>query len=122
MKLLLDMNLPPGFAIQLQARGWDVVHWIEVGRPEADDRTIMRYAACHGYVVVSHDLDFGALLAATQAEAPSVIQLRVQNVLSSVFLETLDEALRRFAPQLEHGALIVVEPSRSRARVLPLLG
>ena len=116
------MNLPVGLVAALRQRGWEAEHWIELGEPDANDSTIMQYAVAHGYVVVSHDLDFSALLASTQAQSPSVIQLRVQDVLAPSFLDGLVAALIRFAPYLEQGALVVVEPARSRARVLPLIG
>ena len=35
------------------------------------------------FIVFTHDLDFSSLLFATGAKAPSVIQLRVQNILPS---------------------------------------
>jgi len=42
----------------------------------------MDWAKDNGYVVFTHDLDFSALLAATQAECSSVIQVRTQDVLA----------------------------------------
>lgn len=72
------------------------------------------------FTVVTHDLDFGAILAATHARGPSVIQVRTQDVLSAEFLSTLTMTLRRFAPDLAAGALIVVDESRARVRVLPI--
>jgi predicted nuclease of predicted toxin-antitoxin system len=80
----------------------------------------MAYAAQHKYVVFSHDLDFSAILAATRASAPSVIQVRSQDTLSSDFQDQVFNALRRFKPELESGAIVVVEQFRARVRVLPL--
>ncbi len=59
------MNLPPGWAPVLATAGFEAVHWSTVGNPEASDRAIMTWAKTNGYVVFTHDLDFGALLAAT---------------------------------------------------------
>ncbi|MHB8256361.1 MAG: DUF5615 family PIN-like protein [Acidiferrobacterales bacterium] len=70
-------------------------------------------------VVLTHDLDFSAILAATRANAPSVIQVLSQDVLSELFQNLLIEALRRFASVLVIGALVIVDESRSRAYVLP---
>lgn len=39
-----------------------------------------RRAGGAGYVVFTHDLDFGDILAATNADDPSVIQVRTQNL------------------------------------------
>lgn len=42
----------------------------------ATDEEIMRWARENGYVVFTHDLNFGVILAATRAQSPSVIQVR----------------------------------------------
>jgi predicted nuclease of predicted toxin-antitoxin system len=80
----------------------------------------LQYAKDNGYVVFSHDLGFSAILAATGAQAPSVIQVRAQDVLSERFQELAINALRQFESALDAGALVVIDESRSRARVLPL--
>jgi len=120
MRLLLDMNLPPGLGPQLEAEGHEAVHWSTVGAATATDESIMKYASQHHFTVVTHDLDFGAILAATHAQGPSVIQVRTQDVLSQEFMSTLATTLRRFAPDLAAGALIVVDESRARVRILPI--
>lgn len=40
----------------------------------------MAYARSNNYVVLTHDLDFGAILAATHGEKPSVVQIRAEDV------------------------------------------
>jgi predicted nuclease of predicted toxin-antitoxin system len=40
----------------------------------------LAYAAEHGYTVLTNDLDFGTILAATQGEKPSVVQIRSDNL------------------------------------------
>ena len=120
MKFLIDMNLSPDWRGVLAEHGWEAVHWSSVGNPTASDRMILQYARDNGYVVLTHDLDFSAILAATSAKTPSVIQIRMQDVLSKQFQSLLVNALRQFEPELNAGALIVVDESRSRARVLPL--
>lgn len=66
----------------------------------------MRYAREHGYVVISHDLDFSAILAATHAQGPSVVQVRTQDVLSPAFVQLLRAAIRQFTVELEMGAIL----------------
>jgi len=56
----------------------------------------------------------------TQAEAPSVIQVRTQDVTPAALSPILTNALRQFQPELEKGALIIIDEARARARVLPL--
>lgn len=76
MKILIDMNLSPEWAAVFGARGWEAVHWSSIGDPRASDKVIMDWARANAYTVFTHDLDFGSLLAATQGEGPSVIQVR----------------------------------------------
>ena len=119
MKLLLDMNLPPRWVQFLSGQGFECVHWSDVGEYTATDRLIMAYAKEHGYTVFTHDMDFGALLAAARARSPSVIQIRTQNVLPEAIGDLVVNAIRQFAEELQRGALITVDPYRSRARILP---
>lgn len=78
------------------------------------------YARQNGYVVFTHDLDFGALLAITGAEAPSVFQIRTEDVSPDALGPRAISTLSRFAPQLVAGALVVVDEARERVRILPL--
>lgn len=80
----------------------------------------MRYARDGGFVVMSHDLDFGAALAATHAHGPSVIQVRCVDPTPDAIGLIVRSALEQFREVLESGAIVVVEPGLSRARVLPI--
>ena len=80
----------------------------------------MAYARVNGYVVLTHDLDFGAILAATHGEKPSVVQIRAEEVSPDVIGKQVIVALRQMASELEEGALLTVDPNRTRLRVLPL--
>ena len=73
-----------------------------------------------GYVVITHDLDFGAILAATQGEKPSVVQIRADDVSPAAIGSQVIGALRQMATELESGALLIIDPVRTRLRVLPL--
>jgi predicted nuclease of predicted toxin-antitoxin system len=119
MKLLIDMNLSPDLVDIFIEQGWQTLHWSTVGNPCADDSTIMEWAHDNGYVVFTHDLDFGALLATTHAQGPSVIQVRTQDILSQSFYIRLIQMLRKYEPTLEKGALIVIDENKSRVRILP---
>jgi len=119
MKLLIDMNISPDLVDIFAEDGWQVLHWSMVGDPCADDATIMKWANDNGYVVFTHDLDFGALLATTHAQGPSVIQIRTQDILSQIFRSKMIKVLRKYEPILEKGALIVIDESKSRVRILP---
>ena len=120
MNILIDMNLSPDWVGILNQSGYHAVHWSTVGSSGAPDSEIMLWAAEHGHIVLTHDLDFGALLAAARAAKPSVIQIRTSDVSPSHLKPLLLQALNRFEAELQAGALIVVDESRLRARILPI--
>jgi predicted nuclease of predicted toxin-antitoxin system len=120
MKLLIDMNLSPQWVPVLEAADWRSVHWTSIGRPTATDEEILAYAKLYEYVVFTHDLDFGAILASTNAETPSVIQVRVQDVAPDHLSDCVIAALHQFKQLLDMGALVTIDDKKSRARILPL--
>lgn len=73
MKLLVDMNLSPRWVDTLAKANIEAAHWSKVGAANAPDTEIMAYARQHDYIVLTHDLDFSAILAATHGEQPSVV-------------------------------------------------
>ncbi len=121
MKILIDMNLSPDWGQVFIKYNIQSVHWSTVGDPRATDRVIMEWAKTNSYVVFTNDLDFGSLLAATQAESPSVIQIRTQDLLPASIENIVIEALRRLASELELGALITLDLTRYRVRILPII-
>lgn len=120
MRIVLDMNLTPDWIPALAALEHEVVHWSSVGSPRASDREILGWARKKGYVVFTHDLDFGTILAATEADAPSVIQIRTADPTPAHCLGLIQEALKRFESELEAGALLSIDEERSRIRLFPL--
>jgi predicted nuclease of predicted toxin-antitoxin system len=120
MKILIDMNLSPDWVQVFEKYGIESVHWSTIGDPRAIDRVIMNWASTNSYIVFTNDLDFGTLLAATQAESPSVIQVRTQDLLPASIENLVIEALNRFESELESGALITIDLTRSRVRILPI--
>ena len=120
MKFLIDMNLSPQWVEVFMSAGLDAAHWSTIGDSCATDRSIMEWARTSGYVVFTHDLDFGAILAATQADGPSVIQVRAENILPTKLGDTVLAAISHFKDALEKGALISIDPVKARARILPL--
>jgi predicted nuclease of predicted toxin-antitoxin system len=120
MKILIDMNLSPLWADILSAEGWKTTHWSQVGACNATDQEIMEWSRSGSYVVLTHDLDFGVLLALTHARGPSVIQIRTQNVLPGHLKPVLIPVLHKCETLLQNGALITVDEIHSRIRILPI--
>ena len=120
VKLVVDMNLSPDWVSLLKGNGWSAVHWSTVGDPRASDAAIMEWAVAHEYVVFTHDLDFGTMLALSHATGPSVLQVRAADVLPDRLGDVILAALRQHDTELASGALVVVEERRSRVRILPI--
>lgn len=121
MKLLIDMNLSPEWVTLLEHLGWPALHWSTIGDPCATDRAIMDWALANGYIVLTHDLDFSALLASTRLKGPSVIQIRTQDVTPMHLKTIVIEILQEFQTFLEQGALVTIDENKSRVRILPLI-
>jgi len=120
LQILIDMNLSPDWVDVLTMHGWPSLHWSTIGDPKAADREIMDWARSNGHLVFTHDLDFGTMLALTHATGPSVIQIRGQNVLPGSMASILLVALKQYESDLASGALVVVEETKLRVRILPI--
>lgn len=120
MNLLLDMNLSPRWLAALEAANIAAIHWSQIGLPAAPDREIMDYAREHGFIVLTHYLDFSAILAVTGGHKPSVIQLRAADIRPEVMASQVIAALQQLPAELEAGALITLSSTKSRLRLLPL--
>ena len=120
MKLIIDMNLSPEWVKIFERNGFKAEHWSNVGDPGASDRTIMDWARANRYTLFTHDLDFGAILAVTHGEGPSVLQVRTQDVTPDHLEGLIINVLTQYAALLDKGALVIIDEAKSRARVLPL--
>jgi predicted nuclease of predicted toxin-antitoxin system len=119
MQFLVDMNLSPGWVEFLTEAGHAAVHWSTVGRGEASDIELMQWAGARGHIVLTADLDFGAILAATQRRLPSVIQIRTDVLSPAAVGGAVLSAIRQARNELEAGAIVSVDARRARLRVLP---
>jgi len=114
------MNLAPRGAEFPKQSGIEARHWSRVGAADATEVEIMSYALDNNYWVITHDLDYGAILAASQLEGPSVIQLRASDVSPEAIGHHLIRAVNSHQKDLEAGALLTIDPGRMRLSLLPL--
>lgn len=121
MKILIDMNLAPRWMQVFNQAGWEAVHWSHLGAPNASDWDVMNWAKSNGYIVFTHDLDFSAMLAATQGEGPSIVQVRTQNILPEAIGNIVIDSMKRSKDELKKGAIVTIDPGRARIRILPLI-
>lgn len=120
MKILVDMNLSPNWIGHLSAAGLSAVHWSTVGPDDASDADIMAFARREGAIVMTQDLDFSAILAATNGNKPSVIQIRGTYTGPDAIGSRVIATLFQYEVDLAQGAIITLDAGRARVRVLPL--
>jgi predicted nuclease of predicted toxin-antitoxin system len=120
VKLLVDMNLSLSWVDRLARRGFEAVHWSTIGAATAPDSEILTWANEHGFVLVTNDLDFSAILAASARTTPSVVQIRTQDLLSDEIVSTVVRALEAHRDHIERGALLSIDEAATRVRMLPL--
>jgi len=72
------------------------------------------------FTVVTNDLDFSAIRAATDWNSPSVLQVRMQDVSSDQATAAVDAAVGAFGSEIEDGGLVSVDESGRRVRMVPL--
>lgn len=121
MKLLLDQGLPRTAVSLLSEAGIEAVHVGDVGYASANDADILEFGRKVGFVIVTLDADFHALLALSGAVAPSVIRIRIEGLRSEALTGLLRTILRLWSKELESGAVVTAQAGRLRIRRLPLV-
>ena len=122
MRILLDNNLSPVVGEILRAHSWDVLHIRDLGLASAEDPVVLERARLDVRILVSADTDFGAILAATQAESPSVVLVRrIANRRAAEMARLLIDALPSLAEDLAAGSIVVIGDSTLRIRRLPIV-
>ncbi len=121
MKLLLDQGLPRTAAALLRESGIDTVHVGEIGYSTASDSSVLQKARDDGRIVVTLDADFHTLLALTGTTSPSVIRIRIEGLRGKDAADLIKAVLVQCCEDLDHGALVTVQPRRTRIRRLPLV-
>lgn len=120
VKLLLDMNISPDWVSFLHENGVFAQHWIEIGIGNEPDEEIFNFAYENGFVIMTNNLDFGAILAQTNAKLPSVIQFRYLKLDVDVVGERLLQFIKNHNEDLSEGVLATLEPDKNRVKILPI--
>lgn len=120
MKFLADMGVSQTTVRALRDLGHDVTHLAEVGLERLADASILEKARMEGRTVLTFDLDFGDLLAASGSKLPSVILFRLRDATPGSVGPRLMQVLAECAAVLDTGAIVTVEEGRYRIRRLPI--
>ena len=77
MKFLLDMGLAQSTAVFLRSQGYNSLHLRDQGLQRLPDDEIIKKARQEDRIILTHDLDFGRLIALSQMQLPSVVTFRL---------------------------------------------
>jgi predicted nuclease of predicted toxin-antitoxin system len=123
VRFLIDNNLSPLLAESLRAAGHDAVHLRDQKMQDAPDPVVLEYAQSEDRVLVSADTDFGALLAQSRADKPSIILIRrLAGRRAAEQSAVIQANLPQVAEDLTVGAVVVFGDEWVRIRRLPMPG
>ena len=105
MKFLADMGVSPLTVQALRQQGYDAVHLTDERLERMPDSEIMAKASREERIVLTFDLDFGDLLAASAEVLPSVIIFRLKMPKPALATERLLAALSEYKAVLMSGAI-----------------
>jgi len=120
MKFLADMGISPRVVSALREQGHDAVHLQEQGLARMPDSEILAKSHTEGRVLLTHDLDFGELLAASSGRLPSVIIFRLKDMRANNVNFHLFKILEKQSSALEKGVVCSVTEHKVRIRELPI--
>ncbi len=120
MNFLLNMNIRREVIAPLQERGHICRHVGDIGMSRAKDVEIVAEAKKTGETILTHDLDYGNLLAFSGDNAPSVIILRLRDLRSDEISSRLDVVWSEIELPLRNGAIVSISDRSLRIRNLPI--
>jgi len=120
VKFLADMGISMATVHALREAGEEVVHLREEGLHTMQDDQILAKAIREQRVILTYDLDFGDLLAASGGSVPSVILVRTRNQTPRAVTPRVFQVLRTYRTALDTGAIVIVEDGGFRLRHLPI--
>lgn len=120
MKFLADMGISPRSVEYLRSEGHDAIHLHELGLDSLSDPRILEMARDQERVVLTHDLDFGELVAASGALLPSVITFRLRDMRATKVSRYLQSIVLQYSDELTDGVVMTVTEGRIRIRSLPI--
>jgi len=120
MKFLADMGISMRTVAFLRDLGHDAVHLYEQGLERLSDPSILQKARGEHRVLLTHDLDFGELMAASGANLPSVVVFRLRDMRPAGVNAHLQEVVTEYHEMLETGVIVSVSDRQVRLRSLPI--
>lgn len=120
MRFLADMGVDIRVVRWLRDDGHDAVHLRDEGLHRLPNGKIFEKAISEGRILLTFDLDFGEIAAASKGRPVQVIVFRLRNTRALHVIDRLATVLAQSTVILARGAVISVEESRHRIRYLPI--
>ncbi len=120
MRFLADMGISYQTVEFLRNEGHEAIHLHEQGLHRLDDPAILTKSKQEQRVLLTHDLDFGELVAASGAQLPTVITFRLRNMQPDNVNRHLQAVIKEHQDALNQGAIATVTEGRVRVRPLPI--
>lgn len=120
MRFLADMGISLKTVIWLRNEGYEVVHLCEQGLQRLPDDEIFKKGIKESRIILTMDLDFSQIVAASKFNLPSVIIFRLSDERAENINKRLSELLDKCCNELELGSIISVTDNKFRIRRLPI--
>jgi len=120
MRFLADMGISPRTVAFVRDLGLNAIHLSEEGLERLSDSDILAKAVSEDRVVLTNDLGFSELVAASGAHLPSVITFRLRNMKPTNVNQHLRLILSQHQLELASGAVLSVTEGQIRVRLLPI--
>jgi predicted nuclease of predicted toxin-antitoxin system len=121
MKFLADMGISPKTVSFLRDLGHKAVHLHQEGLGKLSDSEILENARCDGNIILTRDLDFDDLLAASGAQLPTVIIFRLRDMRPERVHLYLKNVITQHTKALDQGVIATVAEGGVPTRPLPLV-
>lgn len=120
MKFLADMGISQSTVRWLRENGYDAIHLREENLHKMSDEQIIEKGRRENRVILTCDLHFGYIMAVSRNICPSVITFRLDDESPNNINNKLKQVLDESRIALEIGAIISVEETKYRVRLLPI--
>jgi predicted nuclease of predicted toxin-antitoxin system len=120
MRFLADMGVSLRVVEWLRSSGHDVIHLRDEGLQTLPNGEIFQKALREERIVLTFDLDFGEIVAASGRRSVSVIVFRLRNTRADFVIQRLKGVLGQSTKDMAQGAVVLVEDGRHRVRRLPI--
>lgn len=118
LKLLLDENISPNVAVELQRLGFDAIHIRTIKMKGCKDSEVIAYAQREKRCLVTLDADFADIRYYPLGSHSGIIRLKIKFAPTGIILGVLRSLLPKLTNvQTEKGVLVVSDGKRFRIKL-----